>query len=71
MWDVLPKQPQTEWILCSDDWQDIIIIYIPHLNDTPIEDNYVNISLKEIKDVYFKYFHSLNWKKSCQKQNFS
>ena len=36
-----PKHSQTEWILCSDDWQDIVIIYIPQLNETPIEENYV------------------------------
>ena len=61
-----PKHQQTEWILCSDDWQDIVIIYIPQLNHTPIEDNYGDISLKESKDAYFKNFCPLNWKRTCQ-----
>ena len=42
MWDATPKHPQTEWVLCSEDWQDIVITYIPQLNDTPIEDNYAD-----------------------------
>ena len=61
-----PRQPQTEWVLCSDDWQDIVIIYIPQLNDTPIEDNYGDISLKKNKKAYFKYSGQ---KRSCQKQS--
>ena len=60
MWDAAPKHPQTEWILCPDDWQDIAFTEITLLNDTPIEDNYADISLKEIEDGYFK--HS-GWKK--------
>ena len=64
MWDATPKHPQTEWVLCSDDLQDIVITYIPQLENMPIEDNYAEISLKEIKDAYFK--HS-GWKRSCQK----
>ena len=32
----------------------IVITYKPQL-DTPIEDNYAGISLKEIKDAYFKH----------------
>ena len=30
----------------KDDWWDIVITYIPQLNNTPIEDNYADISLK-------------------------
>ena len=55
---------QTEWVLCSDDWQDIVMTYIPQHNDTPIEDNYADISLKEIKNANFK--HS-GWKRTFQK----
>ena len=65
MQDATPKHAPTEWVLCSDNWQDIvIIIYIPQLNDIPIEDNYVDISLKEIKDAYSKNFSPLNWKRT-------
>ena len=67
MQDAIPKHPQTEWVLCSDDWQDIVTTYIPQLNDVSIEDNYGDISLKGIQDAYFKNFHPLNWKRSCQK----
>ena len=49
MRDATPKHPQTEWVLCSDDWQDIVITHIPQLNNTPIEDNYADISLKKLK----------------------
>ena len=55
MWDTTQKHPQTEWVICSDDWQGIVITYIPQLSDTPIENNYADISLKEIKDAYFKH----------------
>ena len=54
MLDATPIHSQTERVVCSDDWQDIVIIYIPQLNDTPIEENYADISLKEIKDTYLK-----------------
>ena len=46
---------RTEWILCSEDWQDIAIMYVPQSNNIPIEDNYADISLEEIKDAYLKY----------------
>ena len=46
---------QTEWVLCSEDWRDIVITYIPQLNDIVIEDNHANISLEEIKCAYIKY----------------
>ena len=67
MQDATPKHPQTEWVLCTDNWQDIVITYIPQLNAIPIEQNYADISMKEIKDAYFTNFHPLNWKRSCQK----
>ena len=54
MWDATPKHQQTEWVLHSDDWQDIVITHIHQCNDTPIEDNYTDLSLKGIKDAYFK-----------------
>ena len=49
------KPTKTEWILCSEDWQDIVITYVWQLNSIPIEDNYADISLEEIKDVYLKH----------------
>ena len=34
------KHTKTEWVLCSEDWRNIVIMYVPELNDIPIEDNY-------------------------------
>ena len=48
------EHTQTEWVLCSEDWRDIVIMYVPQLNDITIDDNYANISLEEI-DTYIKY----------------
>ena len=53
--DYEPEHAKTEWVLCSEDWRDIVITYVPELNDIPIEDNYAEISKEEIKDVYLKY----------------
>ena len=63
--DAKLKHTQTEWVLCSEDWQDIVTIYVPQLNNIPIEDNYADISLEEIKDAYFKYG---KWRKPHQKR---
>ena len=45
----------TEWVLCSEDWRDIVIMYIPNLNNIPIEDNFTDISQEKIKDTFLKY----------------
>ena len=37
------KHTKTEWVLCSEDWRDIVIMYVPQLNNIPIEDNYADI----------------------------
>ena len=65
MWDAKPKHPQTDWVLCSDDWQGLCYHMYTRMNDTPIKDNYADISLKEIKNANFK--HS-GQKRSYQKQ---
>ena len=46
---------ETESVLCSEDWRDIVIMYVPEPNDIPIEENYAEVSLKEIKDAYLTY----------------
>ena len=43
---------ETEWVLCSEDWRHIVIMYVPQLNDIPLEENYAEVSLEEIKDAY-------------------
>ena len=35
---------ETEWVLCSEDWRDIVITCVPEVNDIPIEGNYADIS---------------------------
>ena len=39
-------------VLCSEDWRDIVITYVPELNDIPIEDNHADISWEEIRKAY-------------------
>ena len=49
------KNADTEWVLCSEDWRDVVIMYIPNLNNIPIEENCVDISQEDIKGTFFKY----------------
>ena len=49
------KNAETEWVLCSEDWRDVVITYIPDLNNIPIEENYEDISQEEVKDAFLKY----------------
>ena len=30
---------KTEWVLCSEDWRDIVITHVPQINDIAIENN--------------------------------
>ena len=46
------EHTQTEWVLCSEDWRDIVIMYVPQINNIAIEDNYAEISQEEIKKAY-------------------
>ena len=59
------RKSKYEWVLCSENWQDFVIIHVPQLNNTPIGDNYANVSIKEIKNTYCQ--HS-SYKRSCQKR---
>ena len=45
---------KTEWVLCSEDWTDIVIMYMPQPNDIAIENNYADIFQEKIKKVYKK-----------------
>ena len=49
------KLTKTEGVLCLEDWRDIVITYVPQLNDIPIEDNYADITLEEIEGTYITY----------------
>ena len=46
------KHTKTEWVLCSEDWRDIVITYAPQIDNIPIENNYADISQEEIKKAY-------------------
>ena len=50
-----PEHVQTEWVLCSKDRRDVVIMYVPGPNNIPIEENYAEISQEEIKDAFLKY----------------
>ena len=41
------------WVLCSENWKDLMIIAVPELNTHPIESNYSDVSTQDIKRSYF------------------
>ena len=41
------KHTKTERVLCSEDWRDIVITYVPPLNSIPIKDDYTDIYRKK------------------------
>ena len=47
-----PEHTRTKWVLCSEDWRDVVIMYVPDLNNILIEENYGDISQEEIKDAF-------------------
>ena len=42
-----------DWVLCSEDWEDPMVIALPELNTTLIESNYLDVSTQDIKRSYF------------------
>ena len=60
------ESAETEWVLCSEDWRDIVIAYVPELNDMPIENNYADKSREEIKKAYKQYKRKTQKKKNKQ-----
>ena len=50
-----PEHTQAEWVLCSEDWRNIVIKYVLQINNIAIEDNYTEISQEEIKKAYKQY----------------
>ena len=39
------------WVLCSENWKDLVIIAVPDLNTTPTDSNYLNVSTLDIKEI--------------------
>ena len=50
--DVKSKLTKTEWVLCSEDWTDIVITYVMQIHDIVVDDNYADISQEELKQAY-------------------
>ena len=46
------------WVLCSENWEDLVIIAVPELNTTWTENNYSDVSTQDIKRSYFDGPHS-------------
>ena len=49
----LDENPPLYWVPCSESWEDIVIIAVPELDTTLIENNYSDVSVKDIKRSYF------------------
>ena len=49
----LDEIPTLHWVLCSERWEDIVIIAVPELDTILIETNYLDVSTQEIKRSYF------------------
>ena len=62
----MQRKLKFKWILSSENRQDFVIIHIPQLNMTPVENNYANLSIKEINDTDFQHSHH---QRSCQKRS--
>ena len=60
----MPQDPPCDenhtlhWVLCSEIWEDIVIIAVPELDTIAIENNYLDVSVQEIKRSYFDGPHS-------------
>ena len=58
------KNAEIDWVLCSEDWRHIAIMYVTELNDIPIEDNYADISREEIRKAYKQYKRKTQMKRT-------
>ena len=46
------------WVLCSEYWEDLVIIVVPDLNTTLLDINYLNVSTQHIMRSHFDGAHS-------------
>ena len=49
----LDENPMLHWKLCSERLEDIVIIAVPEFYTIPIDNNYPDVSIQEIKRPYF------------------
>ena len=54
----LNENPTLHWVLCSERWEDIVIIAVPELDTILIENYYLDVSAQEIKKSYFDRPHN-------------
>ena len=45
------EKSMLHWVLCSENWEDLIVIAVPELNTIPIESNYLDTSTENIKKI--------------------
>ena len=54
----LDENPMLYWVLCSEKWEDLMIIAVPELDTILIKSNYLDVSTQDIKKSYFDGPHS-------------
>ena len=54
----LDENPPLHWVLCSERWKDIVIIAVSELDTILIENNYSDVSAKEVKRSYLNRSHN-------------
>ena len=54
----LNENPTLHCVLCSERWEDIMIIAVPELDTILIENNYLEVSTQEMKRSYLDRPHS-------------
>ena len=60
----MPQDPPSDeksplhWILCSENWEDLVIIAVLELSTTLLERNYSDVSTQDIKRSSFDGPHS-------------
>ena len=54
----LDEKTTLHWVLCSERWEDIVIIAVPKLDTILIENNYLDVSTQEIKRSHFDGPHN-------------
>ena len=52
------ENPPLHWVLCSEIWEDLLLIAVLELDTISIENNYLDVSVKEVKRSYFDGPHN-------------
>ena len=54
----LNEKSPLHWVLCSENWEDLVIIDVLELNTNLINSNYSDVSTQDLKRSYFDGPHS-------------